>query len=74
MATRRDVENVKASVEGDELVLRINLGASLGLSSTGKSILIATTHGTVWIRDLVGGLNDHDDIMLGLNCFRVRGR
>lgn len=39
--------NVKAKVEGDILTLTINLAETHGLSSTGKSIQIATTSGNV---------------------------
>ena len=39
------LENIELSRDGDFLVLRINTKKDCGISSTGKSILVATSHG-----------------------------
>ena len=43
------MENLELKVEGDTLVVRIDLKAPGTLSSTGKTKLIATTRGAVTV-------------------------
>lgn len=49
--------NVKAEVKGDKLFIEVDLKKSEGLSSTGKSDIIASTHGNTSIGDMKLGLN-----------------
>ena len=37
------MQNVEFEVEGDQLVIRVDLSQELGVSSSGKSVIIATT-------------------------------
>jgi hypothetical protein len=39
--------NVEFEVEGDHLIIRVDLSQELGESSSGKSVIIATTGGNV---------------------------
>jgi hypothetical protein len=39
--------NVEFEVEGDQLIIRVDLSRELGESSSGKSVIIATTGGNV---------------------------
>jgi hypothetical protein len=55
--------NFTGLVQGDELILRINLKKSVGPSNTGKTMIIATTRGNIPI------LDDGQTVM-GLNIFR----
>jgi hypothetical protein len=58
-------ENIVAHVEGGFLVLRIELATDLGLSSSGKTRLVATSRGSVAVPGT--------DVKLGLNVFRKEG-
>lgn len=64
-------ENIKASVKGNKLHLEIDLSERLGASSSGKSIIIASTNGNVALGELEGVTvgEDQVDISLGLNCY-----
>ena len=55
--------NVEFEVEGDQLIIRIDLNQELGVSSSGKSVIIATTGGNV----VVPGW---EEIKVGLNVYR----
>lgn len=46
MATVQIGTNVEATVEGDVLTLRVKLTEDHGSSASGKTTVIATTHGT----------------------------
>ena len=41
------MQNVAFEVEGDQLIIRVDLSQELGVSSSGKSVIIATTGGNV---------------------------
>ena len=54
-------KNLQATIEGDELVIRINLTERLGESSTGKSITVATTSGNQKV--------EGTDVVIGINAY-----
>ena len=56
------MKNVDMSVDGDILTLKIDLSKEFGPSSSGKTIIIATTEGNQTIE----GRNEK----VGLNVFR----
>lgn len=56
------MENVKMAVEGDELVIRVDLKHRGEKSSTGKSVRVASTEGNV---DVPG----HAAIKIGINAY-----
>lgn len=57
-----DVQNVKFSIKGKELTIKINLAAKTSLSASGKSNVIATTRGNVEVPGAAGA-------KLGLNLY-----
>ncbi len=57
------MKNVDMKVEGNTLVIRVDLTESHGISASGKSEVIATTSGNQ-------SVPGHDDIKIGLNCYR----
>lgn len=63
MVSLASAKNVDMEMEGDILVIRINMTQTQGKSSTGKSTIIATTAGN----KPVPGWND---CFLGLNIFK----
>lgn len=48
------MKGIKQSIEGNELVLRIDLTQNFGESSTGKSITVASSEGFVKLEDRPG--------------------
>lgn len=58
-------QNVEAKVEGDKLTISVDLSKNLGRSKSGKSILIATTAGSVKVETKRG------PVSIGLNVYVV---
>ncbi|QNB48180.1 hypothetical protein BR63_19045 [Thermanaerosceptrum fracticalcis] len=56
------MKNVKLTVNGDKLLIEVDLSKEYGPSSSGKSIVIASTEGN----QPVG----KDDIKVGLNVYK----
>ena len=61
------MKNVEVKVEHGKLVITVDLAKELGPSSSGKSIIIATTEGNV---DIPGT----PDVKMGLNVYRKKER
>ncbi len=57
------MQNVVFEVEGDQLVIRVDLSQELGESSSGKSVIIATTGGNV-------AVPGREAVKVGLNVSR----
>jgi len=57
------MQNVSFQIKGNQLVITVNLDLELGASSTGKSVIIATTGGNVPVPG-------YDEIKVGLNVYR----
>ena len=55
--------NVEFEVEGDQLIIRVDLSQELGVSSSGKSVIIATTGGNVEVPGW-------EAVKVGLNVYR----
>lgn len=53
-------ENVRYAVEGDDLVVRVNLKHRGGLSASGKTVRVATTNGN---KELAPG------VFVGFNAY-----
>ena len=49
--------NIRAAVEGDEIVIRINKNERHGPSSSGKNTIVAKTGGNVSFAGLTLGIN-----------------
>ncbi len=57
--------NIKGTLEGDILTLKIDTSKDLGPSKSGKTIIIATTSGNQPIKG-------KEAVILGLNCYTKR--
>jgi hypothetical protein len=57
------MENIAFQVEGDQLVIVIDLSHEAGESASGKSVIIASTGGNV-------SVPGHEEIKIGLNVYR----
>jgi hypothetical protein len=53
------------TVEGSTLVIKIDLNKEFGLSSSGKSIIIASTEGSM-------SLPDNSEVKIGLNVYKKK--
>ena len=60
------MKNVEMSVEGDVLVIRVDLTRDFGPSSSGKTAIVASTEGNVGVPG--------SEIKVGLNCYKPRSR
>ncbi len=60
-------QNVDLRVQGDKLVITVDLTKSFGMSSSGKSVLIASTVGNV-------SVPGREEVKVGLNVYRPAGR
>ena len=61
------VKNIDMRVEGDRLIITVDLTQEYGLSSSGKSITIASTDGNV-------SVPEHEHIKAGVNIYRPRSK
>ncbi|HNT08450.1 MAG TPA: hypothetical protein PLG95_04340 [Methanoculleus sp.] len=59
------MKNVDMTVEGNALVIRVDLAKEFGESKSGKSITIASTEGNV-------SVPGHEDIKIGLNIYKKK--
>ncbi|NVO66453.1 hypothetical protein [Methanofollis tationis] len=59
------MKNVDMKVEGDRLVITVDLAQEFGVSKTGKSITIASTEGNV-------SVPGHEEITIGVNVYRKK--
>jgi len=56
------MKNVDMKVEGQTLTITVDLSKDFGESSSGKSMIIATTEGNV-------SIPDKEDVKIGLNIY-----
>ena len=59
------MKNVEMTVEGKTLTIKVDLSKEFGPSSSGKTIIIASTEGNVVIPD-------HEGAKVGLNVYRKK--
>jgi hypothetical protein len=57
------MKNVEMKVDGQKLIITVDLSKEFGKSSSGKNTIIATTAGNV-------SVPGHDEIKIGLNCYK----
>jgi len=57
------MENIEFEVQGDQLVIVVDLSQEQGKSASGKSMIIATTGGNI-------SVPGHEDVKIGLNIYR----
>lgn len=60
------MDNVTMTVSGDMLLIEVDLSQAGDLSASGKSHVIASTHGNVPVPN-------HSDMRIGLNLYRKNG-
>ncbi|TAJ43611.1 hypothetical protein [Methanofollis fontis] len=59
------MKNVDMKVDGDRLVITVDLSQEFGASKTGKSITIASTEGNV-------SVPGREEIKIGVNVYRKK--
>ncbi len=59
------VKNIEMNVEGDKLIIVVDLKQEFGLSSSGKSITVASTEGNV-------AIPNREEIKIGLNVYKPK--
>ncbi|NLZ30231.1 MAG: hypothetical protein GX885_05755 [Methanomicrobiales archaeon] len=59
------MKNVDMQLDGDTLVIRVDLTKDFGESKSGKSITIASTEGNI-------AVPEHEEIKIGLNVYRKK--
>ncbi|GCE09216.1 hypothetical protein [Dictyobacter aurantiacus] len=61
------MKNIEMKVEGDKLIITVDLTQEYGFSASGKSITIASTDGNV-------SIPEHEHIKAGVNIYRPRSK
>jgi hypothetical protein len=57
------MKNCEMKLEGDILTIKVDISQEFGKSSSGKSIIIASTEGNV-------SITEKEDIKIGLNVYK----
>lgn len=60
--------NVETKIEGNKLIITVDLSQNQGPSSTGKTDGIASSHGNVPVEGAPG------NVRIGLNVYRIRAK
>jgi hypothetical protein len=61
------MKNVQINVDGKKLTIVVDLDQEFGLSSSGKSVTVASTEGNV-------SIPGHEEIKIGLNVYKPRAK
>ncbi|HLC14712.1 MAG TPA: hypothetical protein VJL89_00595 [Thermodesulfovibrionia bacterium] len=59
------MKNVDMTVEGNTLIIKVDLTKEFGLSSSGKSLIIASTEGNM-------SVPDNAEVKIGLNIYKKK--
>ena len=59
------MKNVEMKVDGNILTIKVDLSKEFGPSSSGKTIIIASTEGNV-------AIDEHEGTKIGLNVYRKK--
>ena len=59
------MKNVEMNTEGNILTIKVDLTKEFGPSSSGKTIIIASTEGNV-------AIEGHEEIKVGLNVYKKK--
>ena len=62
-----ETQNIRMEVQGETLVITIDLSKAFGLSSSGKSVIIASTGGNI-------AVPGREEVKIGLNVYRPQKR
>lgn len=61
------MKNIHIDLDGDVLVIRVDLTKSFGPSSSGKTTIIASTEGNV-------AVPGREDVKVGVNVYTKKGK
>jgi ABC-type uncharacterized transport system YnjBCD ATPase subunit len=61
------LKNIHIDLDGDVLVIRVDLTKSFGPSSSGKTTIIASTEGNV-------AVPGREDVKVGVNVYTKKGK
>jgi hypothetical protein len=61
------MKNIEMKLNGQQLVITVDLTKDFGMSKSGKSITIASTEGNI-------SVPEHEDIKIGLNIYKKKNR
>jgi hypothetical protein len=59
------MKNVEMKIEGDILTIKVDLTKEFGPSSSGKTIIIASTEGNI-------AIPEKEEVKVGLNIYRKK--
>ncbi|HOG91723.1 MAG TPA: hypothetical protein PLV50_14360 [Smithella sp.] len=59
------MKNVEMKLEGDILTIKVDVTKEFGPSSSGKTIIIASTEGNI-------SVPEKDDVKIGLNVYKKK--
>lgn len=59
------MKNVEMKLDGDILTIKVDVTKEFGPSSSGKTIIIASTEGNI-------SIPEKDDVKIGLNVYRKK--
>lgn len=59
------MKNVEMKLEGDILTIKVDVTKEFGPSSSGKTIIIASTEGNI-------SIPEKDDVKIGLNVYKKK--
>jgi len=59
------MKNIEMHLEGNILTMKVDLTKEFGPSSSGKTIIIASTEGNV-------AVDGHEEVKVGLNVYKKR--
>ncbi|MBW6484543.1 MAG: hypothetical protein M0P74_03165 [Syntrophales bacterium] len=59
------MKNVEMKVEGNVLTIKVDLSKDFGPSSSGKTVIIASTEGNI-------SVDGHEEAKVGLNVYRKK--
>jgi hypothetical protein len=59
------MKNIEMKLDGDILTIKVDVTKGFGPSSSGKTIIIASTEGNI-------SIPEKDDVKIGLNVYRKK--
>ena len=59
------MKNIEMKLEGNVLTIKVDLTKQFGPSSSGKTIIIASTEGNI-------AVDGHEEVKVGLNVYRKK--
>ena len=59
------MKNIDMQIQGDILIVKVDLKKEFGPSASGKTIIIATTEGNITVPE-------HESVKIGINVYRKK--